>query len=56
MKIAEIKAMPTVLSNSHESVLRAYQILDKVKEMLNRGDSQKTIIELIEHLENNEEN
>jgi hypothetical protein len=42
--------MPTVLtevdprsSGSHESVLRSYQVLSEVKNMLDRGDSSETI-------------
>jgi len=46
--------MPTVIGNTHESVLRAYQILEKVKVMLERGDSKETIIETIKYLEQNE--
>jgi capsular polysaccharide biosynthesis protein len=54
MEIKQIKSMPTVIGNTHESVLRAYQILEKVKQMLERGDSKETIIETIKYLEQNE--
>ena len=53
MELKEIIKMPTVIDNTHESVYKSYQILNKVKEMLLRGDSQKTIIETINYLENN---
>lgn len=49
--LQEIKKMPTVIGNVHESVYKSYQILELVKEMLNRGDSQETIIMNIKHLE-----
>jgi hypothetical protein len=52
MTIQEIKQMPTLIGESHESLLRGYQILVKVKEMLKRKDSVETILEIINHLEN----
>jgi len=54
MELKQIKSMPTVRDNVHESVYRSYQILEKVKEMLLRGDSKETIIETIKYLEQNE--
>lgn len=50
--IREISKFPTVYQNAHESILRAWQILERVKEMLQRGDSNQTIIEVIEACEN----
>ncbi len=47
MEIERIKTMPTCLGQHHESVLRAFQILEKVKEMLKRKDSHETILEVI---------
>lgn len=48
--------MPTVVeevkgNGAHESVLRAYHILEKVKAMLGRGDSQETILDVIAECE-----
>jgi len=51
MKIDEIKKMSTVHVNNHESIYKAYQTLQKVKEMLVRGDSKETILEIIEFIE-----
>lgn len=48
MKIEDIQSMPTNMQNIHESCFRSYQILEKVIEMLNRGDSKETILELIQ--------
>ena len=53
MTIDQIRKLPTCYKDAktgdtHESALRAYQILEKVKEMLERKDSTKTIIEVIE--------
>jgi len=56
MELKQIKSMPTVRDNVHESVYRSYQILEKVKEMLSRGDSKETIIETIKYLEEDEKN
>lgn len=55
MELKQIKTMPTVRDNVHESVYRSYQILELVKEMLLRKDSKETIIEIIKYLEQNEE-
>lgn len=59
MKIEEIIKMPTTYIDKngrdcHESLLRSYQLLDKVKEMLKRGDSQDTILEVVEYIERRE--
>ena len=40
----------------HESVLRSYQILQKVKWLLEQGASTKVISELIQHMESSETN
>lgn len=47
MTIQEIKDYPTCIGNNHESLLQSFQLLKKVKEMLERGDSKKTILEVI---------
>jgi len=47
MDVTEIQQMPTVINKTHESVYRSYQILEKVKEMLDRRDSNRTIMEFI---------
>lgn len=53
MTTSEIRNFPTCyVSNyggeNHESLLRSFQVLQKVKEMLSRGDSSETILEVIE--------
>jgi fatty acid-binding protein DegV len=50
MTLYSIKETTTVIDNVHESCYQAYQILELVTEMLKRGDSQKTILLVIEHL------
>ena len=50
MKISEIKKLPTVIGNNHESLFKHYHTLEKVREMLERGDSNETIIEIINEL------
>jgi len=54
MKINEIMNMPTVINNTHQSVYRCYHTLQKVKDMLKRKDSQKSILNYIELLEKEE--
>ena len=51
MRIADIKDNPTVYKDVHESIYRSYQILEYVKEMLLRGDSSETILDIIEQIE-----
>jgi hypothetical protein len=51
MTIREIMKKPTIVDNVHESIYRSYDLLEKVKTMLIRGDNQKTILEIIEHIE-----
>ncbi len=55
MKLRQIAAMPTltreVPENSHESVLRAFWILEKVKDWLRRGVPADVILELVAELE-----
>ena len=50
MKWKEISKLPTVSTdkNQHESITRAYQILEKVKEYMFRGVPSDIILELIE--------
>jgi hypothetical protein len=50
MTIIEIKEMPTVIGNVHESCYKSYQTLSLVTDMLKRGDSQETILLVIEHI------
>lgn len=50
MTLTEIKALPTIINNTHESVYRVYHVLDKVMEMINRGDTKETIIEVVNFL------
>lgn len=38
-----VRAVPTVVENTHESVFRAFHILREVERMLERGDSTETI-------------
>ena len=69
MKLHEIRALPTMLrtevilselrefpktSGWHESNLKAWQILAKVKEYMRRGTPSDVILEIIEDLERKE--
>lgn len=51
MKLGEIKELPTIYSNVHESIYKSYHTLQLVKELLNRGDSNATIKEIIKLIE-----
>ncbi len=51
MKLFEIVNFPTVVENNHESVLRSYHILQKVKYYLKEEVPSKIILELIDELE-----
>lgn len=50
MELKEIAKMPTVIDNKHESIYQSYHILEKVIEMLQRNDSNETILETIKLL------
>jgi len=45
--LKDIKEMPITIDNNHESLYKSYQTLWIVREMLKRGDSKKTIINII---------
>ena len=51
MKIREIAELPTTENNFHESILRSYQILEKVKYYLDKKVPFSIILELIEEME-----
>lgn len=52
MTISEIQKMPSCWKDEknkyHESVLKCFHIVELVREMLERGDSNKTILMVIE--------
>jgi hypothetical protein len=55
-KISYIKSFPTLFNDKergscHESILKSFQILELVKEMLIRNDSHETILMVIEECE-----
>ena len=50
MKPVEIKEMPTVVDNRHESLFKSYHVLEQIRQMLERGDSKETVLEVIEFL------
>jgi len=45
MEISEINELPTVINNVHESSYRSYQLLKKIIEFIERGDSHATMME-----------
>ncbi len=49
MTLSEIRKMPVIIGNTHESVLRSYHVVKKVEEMLIRKDSHETILEFIDN-------
>lgn len=54
MDYDKIAKFPTVIDNKHESIYKSYQILEKAIEMLERKDSNETILETIKFLKRNE--
>lgn len=52
-KLKNIQQIPTVKDNIHESVFRSYHILRYVLKMLERGDSEETIFEVVTMLKSN---
>lgn len=57
ISFSEIKLFPQTFTSknssvdAHESVLRSFQILERVKVMLKRNDSNETILDVINELE-----
>lgn len=43
-----IKKLPTVKNNVHESIYKSYHVLNQVKDMLDRGDSKETVLDFID--------
>lgn len=48
--LKEIKQMPTTHNMVHESIYRSHATLQLVKDMLNRGDSNESILMVLEDL------
>lgn len=46
----EIIKRPTEIDKNHESLFRSYGILQEVVKMLERGDSNETILSVINYL------
>lgn len=64
MSIIEINKVPTVVSKdnlgenstgAHESILRSYNIVMKVKDLLRRKVPADVVLELIEEMESKQE-
>jgi hypothetical protein len=51
MKLIDIAQLPTCIEYKHESLLRSYQLLQKVKEYLEAEVPHKIILELIAEIE-----
>jgi hypothetical protein len=51
MTLQEIRECPTVVNRCHESVLRSFHILDKIKHLLANGVPASCILEIVEDLE-----
>jgi len=51
-QIETIINQPKIRNNVHESVYRSYHIIEYIKEMIKRGDSKETMLEIIEFMEN----
>lgn len=45
-----ITQFPTVYNKVHESIYQSYQLLELVREMLERGDSNETILMVIDYV------
>lgn len=50
MDLFDIQRMPTSIDKIHESCFRASQILVQVLNMVERGDSKETIMEVVDLL------
>jgi hypothetical protein len=50
--IEKINSFPTVIDNNHESLYRAYQILELVKELLLLGTPSEVVLAILVEFEN----
>lgn len=53
--IDQIKRMPEVIDNNHESLYKCYSILERVKIMIEREDSLETIKDFIRWCEDEQQ-
>lgn len=53
-RMEQIQKFQKINENIHESIFQSYHILDKVLQMIDRGDSKETIFEVVEFLRNKE--
>ena len=51
MKLFEISKVPTVMNQTHESVLRSYHTLQKVKDYLRLEVPHKVTLDIVDELE-----
>lgn len=51
----QIQKFQKTHENIHESIFQSYHILDKVLQMVDRGDSKETIFEVVELLRSRKE-
>lgn len=51
MTIKQILEMPTLRDNIHESCFRSYSVLERVVEMLKRGDSSESVLDFIKDVD-----
>lgn len=51
MTLADIRDMPTCIGNSHESVMRSFHVVGKVKELCELKVPHASILEIISDLE-----
>ena len=54
MNMIQINKFPTIVDNNHESLYRAYQILEAVKWLLSKDTPAEVIAWIIDSLESKE--
>lgn len=47
VRISSILEKPTIIDKNHESLYKSYHILNYVLDMVQRGDSKDTILEVV---------
>ena len=50
--ICQLDIQPTTIENVHESCYRSFNVIDILREMLDRKESRKSMIELIKYYKN----
>lgn len=50
MKLHDIRMMPTVIANTHESCYRSFQVVNKLQELIEQETPHEVLLEILDDL------